>query len=60
MPTPEENADARQQRAEELLRAVAGGANLGEETLRMSNEFTDEWTDRVKAKVRGVFKRRPQ
>ena len=58
MPTPEETADARQQRAEELLKAVAGGANLGEETLRMSNEFTDEWTDRLKAKVRRIFGRR--
>jgi len=57
MPTPEEIADARQKRAEDLLKAVAGGANLGEETLRMSNEFTDEWTDRLKARLKRVFRR---
>jgi len=59
MPTPEENADARQKRAEDLLKAVAGGADLGQETLKMSNEFTDEWTDRVKARLKRVLRRRP-
>ncbi|GAB3605388.1 hypothetical protein GCM10027413_07970 [Conyzicola nivalis] len=57
MPTPEETADARQQRAEELLKAVAGGANLGEETLKMSNEFTDEWTARFTARLKRIFRR---
>jgi hypothetical protein len=57
MPTPEESADARQKRAEDLLRAVAGGANLGEETLKMSNEFTDEFTDRAKARLKRIFRR---
>ena len=57
MPTPEEIADARQKRAEDLLKAVAGGANLGEETLKMSNEFTDEWTDRVKARLKKMLRR---
>ena len=59
MPTPDETADARRQRAEDLLRAVEGGANLGDETLKMSNEFTDEWTDRVKARLKRVLRRRP-
>ncbi|WP_411698854.1 hypothetical protein [Conyzicola sp.] len=57
MPTSEETADARQQRAEELLRAVAGGANLGEETLKLSNEFTDEWTARFTARLKRIFRR---
>jgi hypothetical protein len=57
MPSPEENADARQKRAEDLLKAVAGGANLGDETLKMSNEFTDEFTERLKARVKRVFGR---
>ena len=57
MPTPEETADARRQRAEDLLRAVEGGANLGDETLKMSNEFTDEWTDRLKARFKRMLRR---
>jgi hypothetical protein len=57
MPTPDETPDARQQRAEQLLRAVAGGANLGEETLKMSNEFTDEWTGRFTARLKRIFRR---
>ena len=57
MPTPEENADARQKRAEDLLKAVAGGADLGQETFKMSNEFTDEWTDRLKARVKRILRR---
>jgi len=57
MPTPEESADARQKRAEDLLKAVAGGANLGEETLKMSNEFTDEFTDKAKARLKRIFRR---
>jgi len=57
MPTPDETADARRQRAEDLLRAVEGGANLGDETLKMSNEFTDEWTDRVKARLKRILRR---
>lgn len=57
MPSPDEPADARRQRAEDLMKAVAGGANLGDETLRMSNEFTDEWTARIAARVRALFRR---
>jgi hypothetical protein len=57
MPTPDETADARRQRAEDLLRAVEGGANLGDETLKMSNEFTDEWTDGVKARLKRILRR---
>ena len=57
MPTPDETADARRQRAEDLLRAVEGGANLGEETFKMSNEFTDEFTDRLKARLRRIVRR---
>lgn len=58
MPTPDEIADARQQRAEQVLKAVAGGADLGDETLRLSNEFTDEWTTRIANRVRALFRRR--
>jgi hypothetical protein len=58
MPTPDETADARRQRAEEALRAVAGGADLGEETQRLSNEFTDEWTSRIAERIRAAFRRR--
>jgi hypothetical protein len=72
MPTPEDNADAdkadadvadadmadaRRRRAEDLLKAVAGGADLGQETFKMSNEFTDEFTGRVKARLKRVFRR---
>ena len=57
MPTPDETADARRQRAEDLLRAVEGGANLGDETFKMSNEFTDEFTDRLKARLKRIVRR---
>jgi len=39
------------------MKAVAGGADLGDETLRMSNEFTDEWTARIATRVRALFRR---
>ena len=58
MPTPDETADARQQRAEEAIRAIAEGAQPGAEALRLSNEFTDEWTTRLTARLRRLFTRR--
>jgi len=57
MPGPDDTVDARRQRAEEALRAVAGGADLGDETQRLSNEFTDEWTTRIAARLRALFRR---
>ena len=58
MPTPDETAAERRRRAEEAVRAVAGGADLGEETQRLSNEFTDEWTSRITQRLRAAFRRR--
>jgi hypothetical protein len=58
MPTPDENAEARRLRAEEAVRAIADGADPGAEALRLSNEFTDEWTDRIGARLRRLFRRR--
>ena len=40
------------------MKAVAGGADLGQETLKMSNEFTDEFTARFSARLRRLFRRR--
>jgi hypothetical protein len=57
MPTPDENADERRQRAEEAIRAIANGADPGAEALRLSNEFTDEWTDRIGAHIRRILRR---
>jgi hypothetical protein len=58
MPTPDENAEARRLRAEEAVRAIADGPDPGAEALRLSNEFTDEWTDRIGARLRRLFRRR--
>ncbi|MEJ1156078.1 MULTISPECIES: hypothetical protein [Microbacterium] len=57
MPTPEESAAARKQRAEEVMKAVADGANVSDETLKLSNEFTDEWTSRIVARLKRTFRR---
>ncbi len=58
MPTPEETADAQRKRAEEVVQLLAaGGANLGEETLKLSNEFTDSWTSRISANLKRIFRR---
>jgi len=58
MPAPEETADARQRRAEEAIRAIADGAHPGAEAFALSNEFTDEWTARLAARARRIFRRR--
>ncbi|MDJ0334363.1 hypothetical protein QMG83_03920 [Salinibacterium sp. G-O1] len=57
MPTPDDTADAHRKRAEEVVQALAAGANLGEETLKLSNEFTDAWTSRIAAKLKRIFRR---
>ncbi len=53
MPTPEEQ----QQRAIAALQAVWAGGNLGEETQKLSNEFTDRQTARFAAWLRRLFRR---
>ena len=57
-PDPEESADARRRRAEEAVRAIAEGAQPGAEAFKLSNEFTDEWTTRLAARLRRLFRRR--
>jgi hypothetical protein len=57
MATPDENADERRRRAEGAIRAIANGADPGAEALRLSNEFTDEWTDRIGARIRRILRR---
>jgi hypothetical protein len=54
--TPEE----RQARAEAALTNIFNGANLGEETLKLSNEFTDEMTGKAWAFVDRIFRRSPR
>lgn len=57
MPTPDETFDARRERAEDLMKSVAGGADLSDEAFKMSNEFTDEWTSRIVAGLKRLFRR---
>lgn len=57
MPSPDETPDARRRRAEDAVRAIADGANPGAEAFALSNEFTDEWTTRLAARVRRLFGR---
>jgi len=56
--TPEERERLQRERAEETIRAVSAGGNPGEEALKLSNEYTDEWLDRATARIRGLFRRR--
>jgi hypothetical protein len=58
MPTPEETADLRRVRAEEAVRAVANGADPTAEALRLSNEFSDEWVERFRSRLRRIRRRR--
>ena len=55
---PQEGTDARRKRAEEAVRAIADGAQPGAEAFRLSNEFTDEWTARLAARLRRILGRR--
>jgi hypothetical protein len=58
MTTPDETPDLRRKRAEEAVEAIANGADPTAEALRLSNEFTDEWTERLAARLRRIFRRR--
>jgi hypothetical protein len=58
MPTPDETADLRRERAEEAVRAVSNGADPTAEALRLSNEFSDEWVERFKSQLRRILRRR--
>jgi hypothetical protein len=51
-------AAAQQARAMQALRAIESGADLGDETTRLSNEFTDAQTARMAGWFRRVFRRR--
>ena len=57
MPTPDETFDARRERAEDLVKSVSEGADLSDEAFKMSNEFTDEWTSRIVASLKRLFRR---
>lgn len=50
--------DERRERAEEAVKAVNAGANPGEEALTLANEYSDELTDRAKAFVGRLLRRR--
>jgi len=56
--SPEEQSRLQRARAEEAIRAVSAGANPAEEAFALSNQYTDEWVDRAKARIRGLFRRR--
>ena len=46
-----------EERAAAVIRAIAEGADPGEEAFRLSNSFTDSWTARAGAAVRRLFRR---
>lgn len=50
-------AAEQEQRALAALASIHAGADLGEETLALSNEFTDRQTARVRAWLRTRFAR---
>ncbi len=39
------------------MKAVADGGSLSDETFKLSNEFTDEWTSRIVARLKRIFRR---
>jgi hypothetical protein len=50
---PEQHgAETQEQRAARTIRAIFAGGDLGAETLRLSNEFTDRQVARLKAALR--------
>lgn len=54
-PVPTERE--RWERAEAVLRTGQDGGDLSAETLRLSNEFTDEWTARIRARLLKLLRR---
>ena len=58
---PDEPADEQERRAHQALDSIFSGGDLGDETLRLSNEFTDRQTARFSAWLRrlGAALRRP-
>ena len=45
--TDEPQKPTQEEKAQATIRAIFTGGDLGEETLRLSNEFTDEMTGRI-------------
>ena len=46
------DAEAQLERAQSTIFAIMSGADLSEETLKLSNEFTDATVARVKRRLR--------
>jgi len=46
------DADAQLERAQATIFAIMSGADLSEETLKLSNEFTDATVERMKQRLR--------
>ncbi len=51
-------AETQEERAMRALQAIWGGADLTEESMKLSNEYTDRHTARFTAWVRRVIGRR--
>ncbi|RFA09168.1 hypothetical protein B7R54_07970 [Subtercola boreus] len=54
---PKTTAEQREARAEETLRRIFAGGDLGAEATALSNDFTDEYTGRLRAGLRRMFRR---
>lgn len=48
-------AAEQEKRALDALASIQAGGDLGEETLALSNEYTDHQTARFRAWLRGLF-----
>lgn len=46
---PRTTAGEREARAEETLKKILAGGDLGQESLALSNDFTDEYTGRFRS-----------
>ena len=46
------DAEAQLERAQATIFAIMSGADLSEETLKLSNEFTDATVERMKQRLR--------
>ncbi|MDF2444236.1 MAG: hypothetical protein JWR01_2439 [Subtercola sp.] len=54
---PKTTAEQREARAEETLRRILAGGDLGAEATALSNDFTDEYTGRFRRWLGRVFRR---
>ena len=57
---PKTSAEERESRAQQTLKRILAGGDLGSETRGLSNDFTDEYFARFRAWLRRLTGRSPR